>query len=128
MAKLGFPIAKDISKYMDMDLEQIYQTFEAMLKHVFLKTATSSKSYNVADGIYEFIESLDKGKNIGLPLDSSELLSQQIAGIQKGHIYMLGMSSGSGKSFLMCRWLLPSIIKHKEKLCIIMNEEDQTRI
>lgn len=128
MAKLGFPVAKDISKYMDMDLEQIYQTFEAMLNHVFLKTATSSKSYNVADGIYEFIENLDNGKNVGLPLDNSELLSQQISGIQKGHIYMLGMSSGSGKSFLMCRWLLPSIIKNKEKICIIMNEEDQTRI
>lgn len=38
------------------------------------------------------------------------------------------MSSGSGKSFLMCRWLLPSIIKNREKICIIMNEEDQTRI
>ncbi len=128
MARLGFPVAKDISKYMDMNLEQIYQTFEAMLNHVFLKAETSSKSYNVADGIYEFIENLDKGKNIGLPLDSSELLSQQIAGIQKGHIYMLGMSSGSGKSFLMYRWLLPSIIKSKEKICIIMNEEDQTRV
>ncbi len=128
MLFLGFPVAKNLSKYMDMTLEQIYQTFEAILNHTFANAQISTPTYNVADGIFDLIESLNKGQHFGLPLDSSTLLNEQIAGIQKGHIYMLGMSSGGGKSFLMCRWLLPSIIKANEKICIILNEEDYTRV
>jgi replicative DNA helicase len=113
---------------MDMTLEQIYQYYDALLNHTFLNAETDVKTYNIADGIDELIEKMDKGETFGMPLYGSDIISNQIAGIQQGHIYMLSMTSGGGKSFLMCRWLLPSIIKENEKICMIINEEDETRI
>ena len=125
---LGFPIAKHYSKYMDMSLEQIYQYYDALLNHTFLNAETDVKTYNVADGIFELIAKMDNGETFGMPLFGSDIISNQIAGIQQGHIYMLSMASGGGKSFLTCRWLLPSIIKENEKICMIINEEDETRV
>ena len=125
---LGFPIAKNYSKYMDMSLEQIYQYYDALLNHTFLNAETDVKTYNVADGIFELIAKMDNGETFGMPLFGSDIISNQIAGIQQGHIYMLSMASGGGKSFLACRWLLPSIIKENEKICMIINEEDETRV
>lgn len=128
LSDLGFPVAKNFSKYIDMSLEEIYQFYDATLNHIFLNAETNVKTYNVADGIFELIDKMDKGETFGMPLNSSNILSNQIAGIQQGHIYMLGMSSGGGKSFLTYRWLLPSVISANEKICIIINEEDETRI
>lgn len=125
---LGFPVAKNYSKYMDMSLEQIYQYYDALLNHTFLNAETDVKTYNVADGIFELVDKMDNGETFGMPLYSSDIISNQIAGIQQGHIYMLSMASGGGKSFLACRWLLPSIIKEDEKICMIINEEDETRV
>lgn len=128
MNELGFPIANKFSQFMDMSLEQIYQYFDALLNHTFINAETETKTYNVADGIFELIDKMDEGQKFGMPLYNSDILSNQIAGIQRGNIYMLSMSSGGGKSFLTCRWLLPSIIKENEKICMIINEEDETRI
>lgn len=128
MSDSGFPIAQNFSKYMDMTLEQIYQYYDALLNHTFLNAETEVKTYNVADGIFELIDKMDKGETFGMPMYNSDILSNHIAGIQQGHIYMLSMASGGGKSFLACRWLLPSIIKENEKICMIINEEDETRV
>ena len=128
MNDLGFPIAKNFSQYMDMSLEQIYQYYDALLNHTFLNAETNVKTYNVADGIFELIDKMDKGETFGMPLDGSDILSNQIAGVQQGNIYSLMMNSGGGKSFFVCRWLLPAVIKNNEKICLIINEEDETRI
>lgn len=128
LSDLGFPIAKNFSQYMDMSLEQIYQYYDAILNHTFLNAETNVKTYNVADGIFELIDKMDKGETFGMPMYGSDIMSNQIAGIQQGHIYMLSMASGGGKSFLACRWLLPSIINSNEKICMIINEEDETRV
>lgn len=125
---LGFPVAKNFSQYMDMTLEQIYEYYDVLLNHTFLNAETNVKTYNVADGIFELIDKMDKGETFGMPMYSSDIISNQIAGIQRGHIYMLSMASGGGKSFLACRWLLPSIINENEKICMIINEEDETRV
>lgn len=128
MNELGFPVAKNFSKYVDMSLEDIYHYFDALLNHTFINAETEIKTYNVADGIFDLINKMDEGQKFGIPLSGSDLLSNQIAGLQKGQIYFLSTSSGVGKSFLMCRWLLPTIIKEKKKICMIINEEDETRI
>lgn len=128
MSDLGFPIAQNFSKYMDMSLEEIYQYYDALLNHTFLNAETNVKTYNVADGIFELIDKMDKGETFGMPLSGSDIISNQIAGVQEGNIYSLMMSSGGGKSFLVCRWLLPSIINSNEKICMIINEEDETRV
>lgn len=125
---LGFPVAKNFSQYMDMTLEQIYEYHEAVLNHTFLNAETDVKTYNVADGIFELIDKMDKGEAFGLPLSGSDILSNQIAGIQQGNIYSLMMNSGGGKSFFVCRWLLPAIIENNERVCMIINEEDESRI
>lgn len=128
MNDLGFPIAKNFSQYMDMSLEEIYQYYDALLNHTFLNAETNVKTYNVADGIFELVDKMDRGETFGMPLSGSDILSNQIAGVQRGNIYSIMMGSGGGKSFLTCLWLLPSIIKDNEKICMIINEEDETRV
>jgi len=128
LLKMKFPVQGKLSKFADMSAEEIYSEYEAKLNHLFLNVDGEVKSYNLCENLNELIDELNQGKNVGLPLCDSPLLNQLISGCNLGHINMLGAGSGVGKTTTAIRWLLPSIIEHDEKMCIIINEEDQTKI
>lgn len=127
LMKRGFLLANRLPDYVDMSEEEIYEELEAVLNHSFVSIGSNIKSHNVMEGMQGFIEQLDKGKQVGMPL-SSELISNEISGLQKGHIYGIGAASGVGKSSLTFLWLIPSIIKYEKQVVYIINEENEDRM
>ena len=100
-----------------------------MLNHTFVNVETEVKTYNACDGIYELIDELNSGSQVGMPLDDSEILTQAIGGINfDGNIYGLGAASGVGKSTTAINYLMPSVLKHDEKMVMMINEEDEKKV
>jgi len=123
LLKHNFPIEDRLSEFADLTSEQIYNIFEAHLNHIFVNCDTEVKSHNMMDGIYDLIESMDKGEGSGLPYNNSPLLNKEVGGSHLGNLSLLGASSGTGKTTASILLNIPSIIKYNEKMVIMINEE-----
>ncbi len=122
-----FPIHDKIKEFVDMSAENIYDSYEAQLNHVFVNVEESIESHNLCEGIHDLLKKLDKGENIGMPLYNSPILNKEIGGNLQGHVTMLGALSGEGKTTLTIELLLPQILHYNEKICIMINEEDVSK-
>lgn len=127
LAKAGFPVKDRMSEFADMSAEEIYNEFETFLNHTFINIDSEVKSYNAFDGINELIDALDAGSEVGMPLYNAPLLTNEIAGLNPGHIYGLGAGSGCGKSTMAFNYLVPSAIEYGKQLVFIINEEDEVK-
>lgn len=127
LVRAGFPVKDRLSDYADMSAEDIYAEFETFLNHTFINIDSEVKSYNAFEGIHALIDNLNNGSEIGMPLYNAPLLTNEIAGINKGHIYGLGAGSGVGKSCLSFNWLAPSAIEYNRQIVYIINEEDESK-
>jgi len=129
LAKIGFPVKDKLSEYVDSKAEDIYNELEALLNHTFVNIDAEVKTYNACEGLHEFIDELNKGSCVGMPLDGCEILNREIGGINfNGHIYGIGANSGVGKSTTAINYLMPSVIKYNEKLVMMINEEDEKKV
>ena len=129
LAKSGFPVADRLSDYADMSSEEIYDELEAVLNHTFLNVDSEIKSYNACDKVHEFIDNMNKGDGVGMPLHNAPILTKEIGGLNfNGHIYGLGAASGVGKSTMAINYIIPSVLKYNEKVVFIINEEDESKI
>ena len=100
-----------------------------MLNHIFANASSEVKTYNALDGINDLIDTLNNGEGVGLPFHNCEYLNREIGGFNcNGNIYGLGANSGVGKSTTAMNYILPSILKHDEKVVLFINEEDQTKV
>lgn len=128
LCKVGFPVKDNLSDYVDMSEEEIYNELETQLNHTFINATDTAKSYNIFEGMAEFIEELNKGEEVGLPLYNSELLTKEIGGFNlNGNVYGLGGTSGAGKSTMAFNYIIPSAINYNEKVVFIINEEDERK-
>lgn len=129
LCKKGFPVKDRLSDYADMTEEDIYNEHEAYLNHIFANTSFEVKSYNVFDGMHEFIEEMQNSKDVGMPFYHADILTAEVGGFNlNGHIYGLGASSGVGKSTMAFNWIVTSAIEHGEKVVMIINEEDERKM
>lgn len=128
LLKMKFPVYDKLSEFADMDAEEIYTYYETHLNHIFINVEGDVKSFNLCDNIHKLIDDINSGIEVGLPLHNSQLLNKEIGGNHLGHITLLGALSGIGKTTTSIEWLFPSIINHNEKLCMIINEEDEKKI
>ena len=129
LLKNGFPVQNRIKEFCDMSLDEIYEEYEAILNHTFVNASKEIKSYNACEGINEYIDGLNKGSSIGLPLHNCDILNKEISGLNcDGNIYGLGANSGVGKSTTVMNYVIPSILHYDEKVVIFINEEDQTKV
>lgn len=129
LAKNGYPVQDRLSDYCDMTLEDIYNEFETFINHIFINVDSDVKSYNALDGLYELIEELNKGASVGMPLHNCHILNKEIGGFNfDGNIIGLGANSGVGKSTMAINYILPSIVKYDEKVVMMINEEDETKV
>jgi replicative DNA helicase len=64
---------------------------------------------------------------VGLPLHNTPMLNKEIGGNLEGNITLVGGLSGVGKTALSRILLLPSILEHKEKIIIMINEEGKKK-
>lgn len=129
LVKAGYPVHDRLSDYCDMTLEDIYNEFETFINHTFINVDSDVKSYNALDGLHELIDDLDKGINVGMPLYNCDILNKEIGGFNfDGNIIGLGANSGVGKSTMAINYIIPSIIKYDEKVVMMINEEDETKV
>lgn len=127
LLKRKFPIFDRISDFVDMSSEQIYDEFEAVLNHVFVNVEGDDITHDISDGLDELIEKLDQGLAVGLPLHNTPMLNKEVGGNLEGNITLVGGLSGVGKTALSRTLLLPSILEHKEKIIIMINEEGKEK-
>lgn len=137
LAKENMISKERLSDYADMSAEEIYDEMETFLNDTFIKIETDVPSYNVLDSIHELIDDMDNGASFGMRIKNFDLLTNEIAGINKGHIYGLGAASGVGKSTLAFNLLVPSAMpsafdnnvdsSNDRPVVFIINEEDETK-
>lgn len=129
LARMGFPVKEKLSKYVDAKAEDIYNELEALLNHTFINVESEVKTYNACDGLFDLIDKLNAGSQVGMPLKHCDILNREIGGINfNGNIYGLGANSGVGKSTTAINYLMPSVLEHNEKMVIMINEEDQDKV
>lgn len=129
LAKIGFPVKDRLSKYVDSKAEDIYNELEALLNHTFINVETEVKTYNACEGLFDLIDKLNSGSQVGMPLKDCDILNREIGGINfNGNIYGLGASSGVGKSTTAINYLMPSVLDNNEKMVMMINEEDQDKV
>ena len=124
LVKLGFPVSTErLADFNDMTAEEIYDEYNAYLNDTFVNIDQDVKSYDISDGIDELIEELDEGLAIGLPYNNMPILTKETGGLYLGSITLVGGLSNVGKSTFARTSVLPSIIKNKERIVIMLNED-----
>ena len=113
LAKFGFPVKDKLKDYVDQSLDSIYRELEGYLNHVFANADSQIKTYNALSDLHELVDTMNKGEENGLPL-ASDLLTKEIGGLRRGHIYSFIGSSGAGKSTVVMNTILPQIINKNE--------------
>jgi len=122
-----FPIHDKIKQFVDMSAEDIYKFYDAQLNHVFVNIEGDVQSYSITDGIDELIDELNKGLAVGLPFYNLPLINKETGGMLVGNITLIGGLSNVGKSTFARSVVIPSIIKEKEKIVIMLNEDGKKK-
>lgn len=129
LAKIGFPVKDRLSQYVDLKAEDIYNELEALLNHTFVNVETEVKTYNACDGLFELVDELNAGSQVGMAMSHCDIINREIGGINfNGNIYALGAGSGIGKSTTVINYLMPAVLEHDEKMVMMINEEDQNKV
>lgn len=127
--KKGFPIGNYMTEISNHQASYLHDFFESILEEFFDIVDQGIKAYNIFDGLYDFIEELDKGEQTGIPFYNAKYLTRETGGWNiNGNIYGLGSLSGTGKSTMAFNYLVPSVMKRKEKIVFIVNEEDEKKM
>lgn len=127
LLKAKFPVYDKLSNFADMDAEQIYDYYETHLNHIFVNVEGEVKSYSIVDDIDELIEELDEGFAVGLPYYNMPMINKETGGMLIGNITLIGGLSNVGKSTFARSAIIPSIIKEKEKVVIMLNEDGRKK-
>lgn len=131
--KAGFPIKDRLSEFADMNADQIYDEYTALLNDAFINTEQDIKIYNGFEGLNELNAECSQGLRRGLDFygvypKSAQILNAEVNGFDiNGQIYGLGAVSGMGKSSLAINLLFPTALATREKILFIINEEDQNK-
>ena len=127
LIRMKFPVKDRLSEFSDMTADEIYAEYEAKLNHIFVNLEGNVKSYCITDGIDELIEELDQGLAVGLPYYDLPMLNKETGGSLIGNITLVGGLSNVGKSTFARTATIPSILKHKEKVVIMLNEDGKKK-
>jgi len=127
LCQKGFPVKNRLSDYADMTAEDIYNEHSAYLNDIFVNIDSDVKSYDISYKIHDLIEKLDTGSAKGLPYYNMETLTNETGGQYLGSITLLGGISNAGKSTVARSLTIPSIIKEKEKIVIMVNEDSKEK-
>lgn len=123
LARKGFPIKDRLSDYSDMTAEEIYNEFEGNLNHIFANIDTTTKSYDICDGMDSLIEKLDIESAVGLKYANMPMMTAETGGQYLGSITLVGGLSNVGKSTFCRTATLPVAIEKQEPVVIMLNEE-----
>lgn len=123
LIKYGFPVSDRLSDYSDMTVDEIYSEFETLLNHTFININGEINSYSLDYKVDDLLDRLNNGLAVGLPYYNMPILTAETGGQLHGNITLVGGLSNVGKSTFARTSTLPSIINHKEKIVIMINED-----
>lgn len=124
----GFPCDEErLSDICDMSAEEVYDEYTIHLNDIFSNVDKRIHAENGFDGMFDLIDELEKGKNVGIPFANCEILSAETGGMIGGNIIGMGAASGVGKSTLSINYIFPSVQKLNLKAVFIINEEDASK-
>lgn len=123
LVKMKFPVEDRLEDFKKMSVEDIYNEYDALLNHIFSDVEGTNKVYDLSYRIKDLVYKLNEGLMVGLPLYNSPILSHEIGGSLVGNITLIGGISGAGKTAFIRQTKIPSIIKHNEKMVVMINEE-----
>lgn len=128
MIQEGFPVTEDkLKDFVDMPLDYIYDEYELMLNHIFIKANQNVESYSISDGIDELVGELDEGMMIGLEYYKMPFFTELTNGCNMGNITILVAPSGAGKSSFLRNTHMTSCLINNEKIVIMINEEGKKK-
>jgi replicative DNA helicase len=110
----------------EFNVNELYDFFTAKLNNVFVKADNGIESHKLEDDLDEIISEADKGLNVGMPIPSP-ILNEEIGGIIKGQIYLIGGLSGAGKTTWLIEQILSAVFEEGEPCVIALNEQDHIK-
>lgn len=119
---------KLINKLSGASLTAIQTYFNYQFKKSFKNVNSGQIEFVdlIDEEIYEDIEEMKKGSNMGVPIFHAPRLTKTIKGWLEGKLGYLILPSGVGKSTIVRSLFLMTIITQKRKGLIFINEESKT--
>lgn len=117
---------KVIEDVMDMNVNELYDYFNAQVNNIFINVDDGVDSHRLQDGIDEVIKEADQGMNVGMPIPS-EILNNEIGGVMRGQIILVGGLSGAGKTTITIQLMLSALFEQEEAGVIMLNEQDRKK-
>jgi replicative DNA helicase len=118
---------KELQKFKDIPLEDIYSYYEAKLNDIFANREIEISATNLFEGVEENIDKWDLGQAMGMPFYNLQNFSDFIGGIPRGGITLIGGISNVGKSSFLRTTVIPQLAKEKRKTIVFLNEEDKSK-
>lgn len=115
-----------INNLSDMNVNELYDYFNAHLNNIFINADDGVESYNLEDGLDEIIDKADSGQNVGMEIPS-KILNDEIGGVMDGQIYLWGGLSGTGKTTATIQLLLSAVFENEEPCVVMLNEQDHVK-
>ena len=117
-------IDKGKYKWQDMTREQLTMFWSDKLNRIALDNVSRYEAENLYIDADEFIRKLEEESAEMLPFYNSYLMNSITQGTARGHVMMFGGFGNTGKSSMLAEKFVMSCIENKEKLIIVLNEED----
>ena len=117
-------VSKGKYKWQDMTREQLTMFWGDKLNKIALDNVAKYEAENLYIDPEEFIRKLEEESAEMLPWYNSYLMNSITQGTARGHVMMFGGFGNTGKSSIMAEKFVMSCIANKEKLIIVLNEED----
>lgn len=127
LMKQGFAVINYWDEVKDLTYRELSDFVTEKYSEIFTNAELGKDEVvDIKSGVREMVERADKGALEGIPY-TSKLLSAYTMGMRRGEMVILAAKSGQGKSFLATNLIVPSMIKIKQRLLIICNEEDMDK-
>lgn len=117
---------QSIDDVRDMDVNELYDYFNAQINNIFINTDDGVEAHKLEDGLSEIIEEANEGMNVGMPIPS-KILSNEIGGVSKGQIILVGGLSGVGKTTITIQLMLAALFEQEEPSVIMLNEQNHVK-
>jgi replicative DNA helicase len=117
-------IKKNKYDYEKMNREQLTNYWNDRMNKISLSSVQNYEAENLYIEADDFFAKLIEDSSDMLPFFNSYLMNSITQGVPRGSVTMFGGFGNSGKSSCMVEKFLMSCVAHKEKLMVVLNEED----
>ena len=117
-------VKKNKYDFEKMTREQVSMFWNDKVNKVSLDNVARYEAENLYIDPELFIKKLEEDSAEMLPFYKSYLMNSITQGTARGHVFMFGGFGNSGKSSITAEKFTMSCIENKEKLIVVLNEED----